>query len=323
MPISGSEIKEGAGGHPALEVLQATAAYGSREVLRGIDLVMQPGERVALLGPNGAGKSTLLSLIATLHLPVSGTIRVDGYDVRSQVAPVRERVGIVFQGTSLDRKLTAEENLRFIGRLYGLSGSLLSQRIDETIERVGLGSRRHDRVATLSGGLARRVEIARAFLHRPPLLLLDEPTSGLDPTVRGEIWDYLKTLSQDGTAILTATHFGEEADQSNRVMLLAEGKTVTEGTPDELRARVGGEVVVVECQDPDGIGNEIQSLWQLASKVVDGALWIERENAHEFIPRLVETFPGRFRSVTLRRPTLEDAFVHFTGAPFMAERADA
>jgi ABC-2 type transport system ATP-binding protein len=301
---------------PAVELRQLTARYGDRTALGGIDLEVRAGERVALLGPNGAGKSTLLSILATLRKPTSGVARVAGFDVVKDALEVRRSLGVVFQGPSLDRKLTGEENLQLLGRLYGLSGRELTGRVDEALARVELSGRRRDRVDKLSGGMARRIEIARALLPRPPVLLLDEPTSGLDPRARAELWHYLVQLSDEGMAVIVATHLGDEADRAHRVVILDHGKTVVEGDPAEIKKQVSGEVIEVECDDPAGFVDELLERFGAEGVIVKDLVRIERKEAHEFIPRLVEGFPGRLRSVTLRRPTLEDAFVHFTGHRF-------
>jgi ABC-2 type transport system ATP-binding protein len=236
---------------------------------------------------------------------------------------VRRHLGVVFQGPSLDRKLTGEENLSLLGRLYGFTGKALRQRVDEALEQVDLSDRRKDRVDKLSGGLARRIEIARALLPRPPVLLLDEPTSGLDPRARAELWQYLVRLSDQGTAVLAATHLGEEAERAHRVLILDRGVTVAEGEPQQLKQMVSGEVVEVACDDPAGLLPELETRLEASGVVVDGVVRIERQEAHEFIPRLVESFPGRIRSVTLRQPTLEDAFVHLTGHRFVSEETSS
>jgi ABC-2 type transport system ATP-binding protein len=301
---------------PALEVRGLVARHGARTALDGVDVAAAPGERVALLGPNGAGKSTLLSVLATLHPGAGGSARVAGFDVAAEPDAVRRRLGVVFQGPSLDRKLTLEENLRLLGRLYGLSGRAHAERAREALERVGLADRARDRVATLSGGLARRVELARALLSRPALLLLDEPTAGLDPVARAEFWAALESACAQGTAALYATHQGEEAERARRVLVLDRGRVVAEGEPDSLKAAVGGDVIVLECDDPPAVAGELRARFDARVDEIEGEVHVERERAHELVPRLVESVPGRIRSLMLRRPTLEDVFVHVTGHRF-------
>jgi ABC-2 type transport system ATP-binding protein len=301
---------------PAIEARGLVARYGDRIALAGVDLTVAPGERVALLGPNGAGKSTLLSVLATLHPLAGGIARVTGIDVAADPAAARRRLGVVFQGPSLDRKLTVEENLRLLGRLYGLSGERLRGRVTESLAAVGLAERRRDRVLTLSGGLARRLELARALLARPDVLLLDEPTGGLDPAARAEFWAALAAASEQGTAVLFATHQGEEADRAHRVLVFDQGRIVAEGDPDTLKAAVGGDVIVLECDDAPALADALRAAFGGAVAAVGSEVHVERERAHELVPRLVESVPGRIRSLMLRRPTLEDVFVHFTGLRF-------
>ena len=301
---------------PAIEVRGLTARYGDRAALLGVDLTVAPGERVALLGPNGAGKSTLLAVLATLHPPAGGTARLGGVDVAAAPHAARRRLGVVFQGPSLDRRLTAEENLRLLGRLYGLSGGALGARVQEALAATGLAERRRDRVAILSGGLARRLELARALLTRPDVLLLDEPTGGLDPAARADLWAALAAASEQGPAVLYATHQGEEAERAHRVLVFDQGRVVAEGDPGTLKAAVGGDVIVLECDDAPALADELRAAFGGPVVAVGGEVHVERERAHELVPRLVESVPGRIRSLMLRRPTLEDVFVHFTGLRF-------
>ena len=297
----------------SVETRGLVARHGERVALEGIDLRVEAGERVALLGPNGAGKSTLLSVLATLHPLAAGTARVAGVDVARDPYAARRRIGVVFQGPSLDRRLSVEENLRLLGRLYGLAGAALEGGVADALGRVELGARRRDRVSTLSGGLARRLEIARALLARPALLLLDEPTAGLDPAARAEVWEAIEALP---AAVLFATHQGEEAERAHRALILDQGRVVAEGEPAALKASVGGDVLVVEAQDAAGLADLVRERFGVEARAMDGALVLERERGHEFVPRLVEAFPGRIRSVTLRQPTLEDVFVRVTGRRF-------
>jgi ABC-2 type transport system ATP-binding protein len=303
---------------PAVETRALQARYGDRTALDALDFTVAPGERVALLGPNGAGKSTLLAILATLLPPSAGVAHVMGIDVVRDPFAARCRMGIVFQGPSLDRRLSVEENLRLLGRLYGLRGAALARAVDESLARVELADRRRDRVSVLSGGLARRLEVARALLARPNVLLLDEPTSGLDPAARAEMWGAIEALSREGAAVLYATHLGEEAERAHRVVILDQGRVVAEGDPASLKAGVGGDVLVVECDDPDSFAAEVRQRFGVRARAVEGAMLVERERGHELVPTLVEAFPGRARSVTLRQPTLEDVFVHVTGHRFRA-----
>lgn len=300
----------------AIAVEDLAAGYGGADVLSGVRLTVAAGERLALLGPNGSGKSTLLAVLATLRPPRRGSARIGGHDVAREPHAVRGAVGVVFQGPSHDPQLTVEENLDLFARLFQVPGSERRARVEQALAESGLAERRRERAGLLSGGQARRVEIARAFLARPPVLLLDEPGAGLDPRARLEIGDQLAALAARGAAILFATHLGEEADRADRVVILDRGRVVAEGTPAALKAQVGGEVVLLRGATSDETARAIHDAFGVPAAVADGAIRVETARAHEFVPRVVERFPGRFRSVTLREPTLEDAFVHLTGREF-------
>jgi ABC-2 type transport system ATP-binding protein len=303
---------------PAIVADGLVAGYGASEVLHGVSLAVAPGERVALLGPNGSGKSTLLAVLSTLRAPRRGTARVAGRDVVREAAAVRRAVGIVFQGPSHDPHLTVEENLDLFARLHRVPARDRQQRLEQALAGSGLAGRTRERMGRLSGGEARRVEIARCLLTRPSVLLLDEPGAGLDPRARLEIAGQLDALAGGGTAILFATHLGEEAEHADRVVVLDRGQVAAEETPALLKSRVGGGVVLLRGATDAATAAEIRAAFGVEAALADGALRIETERAHEFVPRVVERFPGRFRSVTLREPTLEDAFVHLTGREFDA-----
>jgi ABC-2 type transport system ATP-binding protein len=289
--------------------------YGERTALAKVSFAVRPGEIFGILGPNGGGKSTLFRILATMIAPSSGTARVAGFDVVSRPADVRRHIGVVFQSQSLDRKLTVQENLRAQGRLYGLSGGALMARIESVMSRLGISDRRADLVETLSGGLRRRVEIAKGLLHSPDVLLMDEPTTGLDPLARRELWQYIEELrAGQGITVLLTTHLLDEADRADRLLLLHEGRVVAEGAPAELKARIGGDVVVLEVADPARIGGEIESKLGVKAVVANGSLRIEIDNGHRFITEVVEAFPGAIQSVALHKPTLEDVFLDETGS---------
>jgi ABC-2 type transport system ATP-binding protein len=247
--------------------------------------------------------------------PTGGRAEVAGHDVARDPAAVRRAIGVVFQTQSLDKALTVAENLRAQGHLYGLSGPKLRDRIAQVMERLGLADRRNDIVETLSGGLKRRVEIAKGLLHRPVVLLMDEASTGLDPGARRELWQYVEELrSREGVTILLTTHILDEADRCDRLALLHQGRVVAEGTPAHLRSRIGGDVVVLSAADVADLARRIETRFGLPSSVVDDTLRVEIANGHRFITEVVEAFPGAIDSVALHKPTLEDVFVHETGA---------
>jgi ABC-2 type transport system ATP-binding protein len=312
---------------PAVETTALSCAYGARLALDGVTLSVQRGEIFALLGPNGGGKTTLFRILATLLVPTSGRFTVDGLDARRNARAVRRRLGVVFQSPSLDKKLTVGENLALQGSLYSLPGPILSGRIPDLLRTFRLEDRADDLVETLSGGLARRVEIAKALLHAPPVLLLDEPSTGLDPGARRDLVTLLGTLAREGTAVLLTTHLFDEADAAHRIGILDRGRLVALGTPAALKAEVGGDVVTVETREEGGavtLAREIAARFGAAAGKVGAVgptVRVERPQAHTFVPALVEAFPGRFRSLTFGAPSLEDVFIDRTGRAF--READA
>ena len=224
-------------------------------------------------------------------------------------------MGVVFQTQSLDKALTVEENLRAQGHLHGLSGAILRERMEHAMERLGLADRRKDLVDTLSGGLRRRVEIAKALLHRPQVLLMDEASTGLDPAARRDLSRHVENLREhEGVTILLTTHILEEADRCDRLVLLHQGNIVAQGSPGELRSRIGGDVVVLETGDTAALAAGIEQRFGLKPTVMDGRVRVEIANGHRFIAEVVEAFPGAIESVGLHKPTLEDVFVRETGA---------
>jgi ABC-2 type transport system ATP-binding protein len=298
-----------------IQVENLTHRYGERTALRNVSFEVARGEIFGLLGPNGGGKSTLFRILSTMMAPSEGRAVIGGCDVVHDRAAVRRQVGVVFQTQSLDKALTVEENLRAQGHLHGLSGALLRERMEHAMAQLGIEDRRKDVVETLSGGLRRRVEIAKALLHRPPVLLMDEASTGLDPAARRDLTRHVERLrDQEGVTILLTTHVLEEADRCNRLVLLHQGQIVTEGSPQELRSRIGGDVVVLEAEDAKALAIAIEQRFGLRAGQVDGQVRVEIENGHRFIAEVVEAFPGAIQSVGLHKPTLEDVFVRETGA---------
>lgn len=302
---------------PAVSVDGLCRRYGPRIALDHVSFTVARGEMFALLGPNGGGKTTLFKILTTLLPATSGEVRIFDQDLRLNSLAIRARLGVVFQAPSLDRKLTVVENLRHHGHLYGLRGKVLRRRIADMLSRMGLTDRSRDLVETLSGGLQRRVELAKGLLHKPDLLLLDEPSTGLDPGARRDFNLYLSHLrEQEGVTIILTTHIMEEAERCDRVGILHQGKLVALGTPDALKAQVGGDVIAIQGPQLGELRDKLSRKFACNPVLVDGTLRIERPNGHEFIRELVATFPEEIQSVTFGKPTLEDVFIHQTGHQF-------
>jgi ABC-2 type transport system ATP-binding protein len=289
----------------SVEVSGLSRRYGDRIALDGLSFSVRAGEIFALAGPNGSGKTTLFRILATALEPSGGTARVAGADL-SDPAALRRRLGVVFQTPALDPKLTARENLVHHGWLYGLRGRPLRRRADDMLGRFGLADRAEERVETLSGGLRRRVELAKALLHEPEVLLLDEPSGSLDPGARRDLWDHLRALR--GVTILLTTHLMEEAERCDRLGILHRGRLVALGAPAELRAQVGGDVVTVRARDAAGLAAALRERFGVAAEASDGVVRLSRERGHEFVAALYEAFPDRIEAVTVARPSLEDVF---------------
>ena len=302
---------------PAVQVIELRHRYGDREALSGISFEVQPGEIFGMLGPNGGGKSTLFRLLATL-LPIrSGKAALMSVDLATQPQTIRRFIGVTFQSPSIDGKLTVAENLRHQAHLYGISGSAAGQRIAELLEQLGLADRRNDRADSLSGGLKRRVEVAKSLLHRPAILLLDEPSTGLDPGARHDLWQYLTRLRREqGTTVLVTTHLMEEAERCDRLAILNRGQIVAIGTPDELRLSVGGDCLTIQSDHLDELISKIESRFQITPRRIGDALRIERESGHELLRDLVSAFPTDISAISLAKPTLEDVFIARTGHRF-------
>jgi len=291
--------------------------YDRRVALNDVSFAVQPGEIFGLLGPNGGGKTTLFKILSTLMRPTAGMARVFGDSLVTAPAAVRHHLGVVFQHPSLDGKLTVSENLHCHGQLYGLGGALLRKRIEEGLRRLGLAERARDRVGTLSGGLQRRTELAKALLHQPRLLLLDEPSTGLDPGARRDFLQYLRQLREhDGVTVVLTTHYMDEAERCDRVAILHRGNLVALDVPAALKDQVGGDVVVVQTPEPDALRQKIRARFGCEPALVDGELRVERPRGHEFVRDLVDAFPSDVTLVTYGKPTLEDVFIHLTGHRF-------
>ncbi len=303
----------------AIEVAHLGFCYGDRPALSTVEFTIARGEIFGFLGPNGGGKSTLFRLLSTLVPIQSGDARILGCDLRGATQALRRKIGVVFQSPSLDGKLTVAENLAIHGNLYGIRGARLKERTQAMLARLDVSDRADDLAETLSGGLRRRVELAKALLHEPELLLLDEPSTGLDPAARREFFALLARLREgDGVTIVLTTHYMEEAERCDRIGILDQGRLVAIAPPGELKQRVGGDVMVISAAAPEALAQKIAQRLQVRATLVDGTLRIERPRGHELVARLIDEFGGEIESITFGRPTLEDVFVHLTGHRFLA-----
>ena len=319
---------------PLVSVEGLSRTYGNRLALDRVSFDVAPGELFALLGPNGGGKTTLFKLLATLIPASEGTFRVDGLSPDGSLRELRRRLGVVFQSPSLDRKLTVLENLLVHGAILGLGGRALRARAGELLARMGVDDRARDLVEALSGGLARRVEIAKALLGAPKVLLLDEPAAGLDPLARRSLRALLAELARGGTTVLLTTHLFDEAEEAGRIGILDRGRLVALGSPADLKREVGGDVLVLVTESAENaaalaadVGAHLGTspvpkagpdLVPRTSRVtaVGATVRVERPDGPALVPVLSSSFPGRFRSLTLGAPSLEDVFVDRTGHPF-------
>ncbi|GAA2594074.1 ATP-binding cassette domain-containing protein [Actinomadura fulvescens] len=304
-----------ANGEPAVVVDGLVKRFGEVEAVRGIELRVEQGEIFGFLGPNGAGKSTTINMLCTLLRPTSGTARVGGHDVVTERDDVRRNIGLVFQDPTLDGYLTGEQNLRFHAELYGVPRSLVPDRMRQVLEMVALWDRRGDRVETYSGGMKRRLEIARGLLHSPRVLFLDEPTVGLDPQTRSSIWDYIRRLKDaEEITIFMTTHYMDEAEYCDRIAIIDQGAIVALDTPEALKAGVGKDRVQIQTDDDAAAIAALRDRFGLAAKVAEGAVTFAVASGESFVPRLFAELGLPIRSVSVSRPSLDDVFMSFTGS---------
>ena len=297
--------------------------FGAVEAVKGIDLDVHRGEIFGFLGPNGAGKSTTISVLCTLAEATEGTALVAGIDVRRHPQQVRSRIGLVFQDPALDGQLTARENLFFHAMAYGIPRQERRQRIQAAFEMVDLADRADSAVSTYSGGMKRRLEIARGVLHHPEVLFLDEPTIGLDPQTRAKVWEHLREVrARTGTTIFMTTHYMEEAEWCDRIAIIDHGRIVALGTPDQLKDQVGGDVVVITTADDARAAEQIEAVLGARATADGGALRVEVADGPEFVPKLVRALDVEIRTVTVRRPSLDDVFLNLTGRAIRDEEVD-
>jgi ABC-2 type transport system ATP-binding protein len=299
--------------------------YENRTALNGVSFDVRPAELFGLLGPNGSGKTTLFRILSTLMIPTAGRATIMGFEATHEPARVRRQIGVVFQAQSVDLKLTAYENLWHQGHLYGLRGAALKTRIYEILSRVGLADRAKELVETFSGGMQRRIELAKGLLHHPGVLLLDEPTTGLDPGARRDLWQYLEMLrDEERVSVLVTTHLMEEAERCDRLAIMNEGNLVALGTPVELKSEIGGDVVLLDAVHDAGVlAERIRARFRVQTTVLENQVRIEREGAHRFVTEVVEAFPGEIEALSVSKPALEDVFIRRTGHKFWSEQKDA
>lgn len=318
--VAGTEVDPTPAALSVISVQNIVHRYDRRTALDGVSFEVRGAELFGLLGPNGSGKTTLFRILSTLIIPTSGHAVILGHDVAADPALLRRKIGVVFQAQSIDIKLTAAENLWHQGHLYGLHGAALKSRIAEMLGRVGLADRAGEKAETFSGGMQRRLELAKGLLHHPSVLLLDEPTTGLDPGARRDLWQYLRILrDEERVTVIVTTHLMEEADGCDRLAILSEGKLVALGTPAELKQEIGGDVILLDTPNPDSLAQRMGERFRVDAKVLDGQVRLEKTNGHRFITDVVEGFPGEIEAISVSKPSLEDVFIRRTGHKFWIE----
>jgi ABC-2 type transport system ATP-binding protein len=299
---------------PAVSVAGLVRRYGEIEAVRGIDLSVRTNETFGFLGPNGAGKSTTINILCTLIKPTEGSAQVAGYDVVHERDEVRRNIGLVFQDTTLDTYLTAERNLRLHAELYGMPRGVIDGRLREVLSTVGLWDRRSSKVSTFSGGMKRRLEIARGLLHSPRVLFLDEPTIGLDPQTRASIWGYIRELRErEQITIFMTTHYMDEAEYCDRIAIIDHGQIIALDTPQALKASVGKDRVQIHTEDDPLALSALETQFGISATMAEGAITFGVEEGEQFVPKLFADFPVSIRSVNVARPSLDDVFMSYTG----------
>ncbi|ADJ26247.1 daunorubicin resistance ABC transporter ATPase subunit [Dehalogenimonas lykanthroporepellens BL-DC-9] len=310
-------------GKPVIEVAGLRRSFGRLEAVRDVSFNVEEGEIFGFLGPNGAGKTTTINILCTLLLPTAGQARVNGFDVRTQTDEVRRSIGLVFQEPTLDDYLNAEQNLRFHAYAYGVPPGEREERIRSLMEMVELWDRRKDQIQTYSGGMKRRLEIARGLIHQPKVLFLDEPTIGLDPQTRRNIWNHIKRLQeQTGLTIFMTTHYMEEAENCDRIAIIDYGKIVALDTPARLKDSVGGDLVTISTPDNEEAVKTVGRQFGISARIQDGDVLFSVSQGEKFLPEFVRNFQGDLLSVGIRRPTLDDVFLKHTGHEIRDEAAD-
>jgi len=307
-----------------IEASNLVKRFGELEAVKGVSFSVKEGEIFGFLGPNGAGKTTTINILCTLLKPTGGQAKVNGYDVIKERSQVRQSIGLVFQEPALDDYLTAEQNLRFHGYAYGIPKNVLEPRLRELLEMMELWDRRKGKINTYSGGMKRRLEIARGLLHHPRVLFLDEPTLGLDPQTRRRIWDYIHDLrKRENLAIFMTTHYMDEAENCDRIAIIDYGRTVALDTLEKLKDGVGGDVISVKTEDNEEAMRLLEGRYKLKPGIENGIISFTVPRGEEFLPKFVSGFPLQLLSVGLRRPTLEDVFLKLTGRTIREQEVDS
>ena len=303
-----------------IKVENLVKKFGELAAVNDISFSVAPGEIFGFLGPNGAGKTTTINILCTLSKPTSGRAFIDGLDVVRQQSQVRRLIGLVFQDPSLDERLSGLQNLRFHALVYGVPASVREQRIEQMLKIIELWDKRNSEVRTYSGGMKRRLELARGLLHYPKVLFLDEPTLGLDPQTRSRMWEYILELRQrEGTTIFLTTHYMDEADKADRIAIIDYGKLVAIDTPERLKKIVGKDIVSVKTDDNDRAAEEIRLRYQIEVRRDSDGLTFEVANGEEFLPTFIKEFGTKILGVSLHRPSLDDVFLKLTGREIREE----
>ncbi len=303
-----------------IKVENLVKRFGELVAVDDISFTVAPGEIFGFLGPNGAGKTTTINILCTLSKPTSGQAIIDGFDVVRQQSQVRQSIGLVFQDPSLDEQLSGLQNLRFHAMVYNIPASVREQRIEQVLTMVELWDRRNSQVRTFSGGMKRRLEIARGLLHYPKVLFLDEPTLGLDPQTRHRTWEYiLEMREREGTTIFLTTHYMDEAEKADRIAIIDHGKLVAMDTPERLKNIVSKDIISVKTDDDDRAAEEVRFRYQIEARRDSNGLTFEIANGEEFLPTFIKEFGTKILSVSLRRPSLDDVFLKLTGREIRQE----
>jgi len=303
-----------------IKVENLVKKFGELVAVNNISFSVAPGEIFGFLGPNGAGKTTTINILCTLAKPTSGRATISGFDVVRQQSQVRQSIGLVFQDPSLDERLSGLQNLRFHSSVYNIPASIREQRMEQVLRMVELWDKRYSEVRTYSGGMKRRLEIARGLLHHPKVLFLDEPTLGLDPQTRNRIWEYIIEMRQhEGTTIFLTTHYMDEAEKADRLAIMDYGKLVAMDTPERLKKMVSKDIISVKTDDNDRAAEEMRARYQIKTRSDNDGLAFEVASGEEFLPTFIREFSTRILSVSLRRPSLDDVFLKLTGREIRQE----